>query len=177
MKKKLSVIILIFVCSLVNGSVHSNLSGGLSVRFDKERSEWHPGFNLAFAVIGKPVEYLGLSGDLSYSRWEGKNIPPGVLYDRNTMHYIRTLFVFQICYPIKNDIILQGEIGDGVAVEMDIEYEDNDQQADTKVHNGMVFGGGVILNRFSVIIRSNLVFRQHSRHRHKWVSFNFGFYY
>jgi hypothetical protein len=176
MKKKLSVIILIYVCSLVHGSVHTNFSGGLSLRYGKGRRDWHPGFNLAFAVTGKPVEYVGLSGDISYTRWEG-SVPSQMLYDRKTLHYIRTLFVFQICYPINNDIILQGEIGDGVAVEMDIEYEENDQQADTKVHNGMVFGGGVILNRVSVIIRSNLVFRQHSRHRHKWVSFNFGFYY
>lgn len=174
MKSLLSVLIVTFFYFSVSGSTHSNISGGLSVRFGKHYSIWQPGFNVGFAVIGKPVEYVGLGGEVSYTRWGQKKIP-GTSYDRRSFHYTRGMFLFQGCYPLKSNFILQFEIGEGVAVEMDITYTDKDANGDVKPRNGMLFGGGVILKYFSMAIRSNLVFDKPNIK--KWVSFNVGFYY
>ena len=174
MKNLLSVLIVVLFYYSVSGSTHSNISGGLSVRFGRGYSTWQPGFNLGFAVIGKPVDYLGLGGEVSYTRWGQKTVP-GVDYDSRSLHFARGMFLFQGCYPLRGNFILQFEIGEGVAVEMDIKYRDKDADGDVKPLNSMLFGGGVILKYFSMSLRSNLVFNRPART--KWISFNLGFYY
>ncbi len=174
MKNLLSVLIITFFCYSVNGSTHSNFSGGLSIRFGEDYDTWQPGFNGGIAIIGKPVEYLGIGGEVSYTRW-GQNPPSWEAYDRRSLHYFRGMLLFQGCYPLKEDFILQFEIGEGIAVEMDLKYKNNDGKGETKPRNGMLFGGGMILKYFSFIIRSNFVFNRPEIT--KWVSFNVGFYY
>ncbi len=169
MKHSLFNLLILFLCLQSFGSTHTLISGGLSTKYGNNSSQWYPGFNGAFTVLGKPVEYVGICGDASYTRWGSKE-------GNRSLHYVRLQFLFELCYPVHKNFAPHLDIGDGICGKMFIDHDALDGKDETTISNSFMFGGGAILfQRLSLVVRSNYVFSGATPD--KWININLGFYY
>ena len=173
--KKLLVLLFIFNFSYGVTYVNNTFSGGLSIPVGEGSEDWHPGFNGGLTMMVKPIKYFGIGPDLSYTRWAA-DLPSSAPDDlRISLHYWRVICAIRGCYPFEDgNIILFGEVGDGVCVGMGRVAYKNSSDTDTEVDNGMIFGGGINIYHFALFFRFNVVFTEYDKT--KWFSINIGFF-